>query len=151
MTYKELAVAIFQKVTRDEELLDLMEVPYVMRGGKKRRSMEDIKKQFLEERHPGDLVDSDFIRLCVYELPTTKSRFSILEQSYIQCDIYVTKVNNIRDRRTIRIADRLKSLLHHAHLFDHELRYYNRNPDAEAENPEWSKYGITFCYDNITI
>lgn len=125
-----------------------MEIPKDKNG---KRSMRDIKKQFLEEKNPGDLVETDFTRLCVYELPTTKSRFSVLERSYIQIDIFVTKKKNVRDRRAIMIADRLRALLHNSKLFDYDVTYFNRNPDSEAQNQEWTKYGITFCYNNIII
>lgn len=113
--------------------------------------MATLKRQFLEEKNPGDLVETDFTRLCIYELPTSKSKFSILEQAYIQIDIYVNKKKNVRDRRTIMIADRLRDLLHNSKIFDYDIHYYNRNPDSEADNMEWTKYGITFNYNNILI
>ncbi|MBU5669657.1 hypothetical protein KQI68_07360 [Peptoniphilus sp. MSJ-1] len=151
MKLKSIAVELFSTLTKDEKLLELMEVPKVYTNGKYKYLMKDIKKQFLEEKNPGDLVDTDFIRLCVYELPATKSRFSILERSYIQIDIYVTKKRNVRDRRTLMIADRLRELLHNSKIFDYDITYFNRNPDSEAQNAEWTKYGITFCYSNIII
>lgn len=151
MKLKDITVKLFSLLTTDEQLLDLMEVPYNIVQGKKKYEMSMLKKQFLEEKSPGDLVETDFTRLCVYELPTTKSKFSIIEQCYIQIDIYVNKKKNTRDRRTIMIADRLRELLHNAKLFDYTIRYYNRNPDREADNIEWTKYGVTFNYDNIFI
>ena len=128
-----------------------MEVPYTLKNGKKVRKMEDLKRQFLEEKNPGDLVSSDHTRLCIYELPTTKSRWSILEQSYIQIDIYVTKKKNIKDRRAIMIADHLKKKFNNGNIFDIDVHYYNRNPNLEASSDEWYKYGITFSYNNINI
>lgn len=148
---KEITVELFAVLTTDEKLLDLLEVPHTLVNGKKKYSMADMKKQILEERNPGDLVETDFTRLCVYELPTSKSKFSVLEESYIQIDIYVNKKKNIRDRRTHMIADRLRSLLHRSKIFDYDIHYYNRNPNYEADNPEWTKYGITFNYNNIFI
>lgn len=148
---KSIAVELFSILTKDDKLLELMEVPKTYSKGKDIYLMKDLKKQFLEERNPGDLVDTDFTRLCVYELPATRSRFSILERSYIQIDIYVTKRKNVRDRRTLMIADRLRKLLHNSKIFDYEITYFNRSPDSEAQNDEWTKYGITFCYSNIII
>ena len=87
MKLKDITVELFSILTTDEELLQLMEVPCRVVNGKKRYDMATLKKQFLEEKNPGDLVETDFTRLCVYELPTTKSKFSVLEQSYIQIDI----------------------------------------------------------------
>lgn len=151
MKLKDITVELFSILTTDEELLQLMEVPCRVVNGKKRYDMATLKKQFLEEKNPGDLVETDFTRLCVYELPTTKSKFSVLEQSYIQIDIYVNKKKNVRDRRTIMIADRLRALLHNSKIFDYDVHYYNRNPDSEADNMEWTKYGITFNYNNIVL
>ena len=94
MRLKSIAVELFSILTKDEELLKLMEVPTTYSKGKDRYLMKDIKKQFLEEKNPGGLVDTDYTRLCIYELPATRSRFSILERSYIQIDIYVTKRKN---------------------------------------------------------
>ena len=148
---KDITVNLFAQLTTDEKLLELMEVPCQTRNGKKVYKMDDLKKQFLEEKNPGDLVDTDHTRLCIYELPTTKSRFSILEQSYIQIDIYVTKRKNVRDRRTLMIADRLRQILNNGHIFDIDVHYYNRNPNLEASHNEWSKYGVTFSYNNISL
>lgn len=148
---KSIAVELFSVLTKDKELLELMEVPKTYSKGKDIYLMKDLKKQFIEEKNAGDLVDTDFTRLCIYELPATRSRFSILERSYIQIDIYVTKRKNIRDRRTLMIADRLRKLLHNSRIFDYEITYFNRTPDSEAQNAEWTKYGITFCYSNIII
>lgn len=151
MKLKEITVELFSILTTDEKLLELMEVPCQVIAGKKKYNMSTLKKQFLEEKNPGDLVETDFTRLCIYELPTSKSKFSILEQAYIQIDIYVNKKKNVRDRRTIMIADRLRELLHNNKIFDYDIHYYNRSPDSEADNMEWTKYGITFNYDNIFI
>lgn len=149
MKLKSIAVELFAILTRDEKLLDLMEIPKDKNSDE--RPMKYLKKQFLEEKNPGDLVDTDFIRLCVYELPASRSRFSVLERSYIQIDIYVTKKKNLRDRRTLMIADRLRELLHGAKIFDIDVTYFNRSPDSESQNAEWTKYGITFCYNNIIV
>ena len=73
MKLKEITVELFSILTTDEKLLELMEVPYRMVGGKKKYDMATLKKQFLEEKNPGDLVETDFTRLCIYELPTSKS------------------------------------------------------------------------------
>lgn len=143
MRLKDVAVGVFGILATDTELLTLMEVPS--------NSMKDIKEQIVEDKYPNDLVVNSLSRLCVYETPTSKSIYSVLEKSFIEVDIYVTKERNAIDRRILLIADRIFKLLHNKNIEGFTVEYFNRLPNLPTDNKQWVKYGVVFSYDNIII
>lgn len=143
MRLKDVAVGIFSTLTTDSELLNLLEVPT--------SSMEDIKKQVVEDKYPNDLVLNSLSRLCVYETTSSKSIYSIVEKCFIEIDIYVTKEKNTLNRRALLIANRIYELLHNKNIYGFEVVYSNRLPNLPSDNKEWVKYGIVFSYVNIIL
>lgn len=151
MRLKGVAVGIFSKIANDEKLLDLLEVPYTNINGNPVRTLRSIRNQIIENKYPNDLVTSNLSRLCIYELPTVKGYETILENCYIQIDIYVAKDKNEVDRRILLIAERIVELLNGAVINDYPIYYFNRNPDSPVDDPDWTKYGLIFGYNNIIL
>lgn len=143
MRLKDVAVGAFELIATDEELLNLLEVPT--------RSMKDIREQIVEDKYPNDLVVNSLSRLCVYENPTTKFSYSVVEKSFIEIDIYVTKEKNKIDRRVLLVANRLFEILHNKNIEGFQVTYYNRLPNLPTDNKEWVKYGVVFTYDNFIV
>lgn len=143
MRLKDIAVGVFSKLATDNELLSLLEVPS--------NTLHDIREQIVEDKYPNDLITTNLARLCVYETPTTKSLYDVVEKSYIQIDIYVTKEKNKIDRRILLIANRLIDLLNNTNIDGFNVKYYNRLPNLPTDNQEWVKYGVVFSYDNIIV
>lgn len=147
MRLKDVAVGLFSILVTDSELLSLLEVP-TLNGS---RTMKSIKEQVVEEKYPNDLVVNNLSRLCVYETPSTPSLYTVIEKSFVEIDIYVTKEKNAIDRRTLLIVDRIFNLLHNREIDGFQIHYFNRLPNLATDNNSWSKYGLVFSYDNIII
>jgi hypothetical protein len=137
-------------LAKDEELLNLLEIPST--------SMKDIREQILEDRYPADLITDNKTRICIFENPSSPTSTPLIETGWIEVDIYATKEKNKIDRRVLLIAQRLKDLLDaNARQKRGEkpiatgtgLYYYNRLSNLPTNNREWIKYGLIFCYDNI--
>ena len=150
MNLKDISINVFQALVKDQELLDLLEVPST--------SMKDIREQILEDRYPSDLIENSATRICVFENPSSPTLNPLVEKGWIEVDIYVTKEKNKVDRRVLLIAQRVIDLL------DTDKRkrrgkapiptgiglyYYNRLANLPTDNWEWIKYGLIFQYDNI--
>lgn len=143
MRLKDVAVGVFGILATDKKLLELLEVPST--------DMKDIRDQIVEDKYPNDLKVNNLSRLCVYEIPTSPSLYSVIEKCFIQIDIYVTKEKNEIDRRILLIANRIFQLLHNANVDGYKVTYFNRLPNLPSDNKDWAKYGMVFSYDNFII
>lgn len=148
MNLKDIVISLFMALSKDEELLNLLEVPT--------SAMKDIKKQIIEERYPSDLVSNNLSRVCVYENPTTRTSNPLIERGWVGIDIYVHKDKNKIDRRILLIVERLINLLDTENrlkagktpiLSGVNLSYYNRIPNMYVDDENYVRYGLIFCYD----
>lgn len=160
MNLKDIIVVTFQSLATDNQLLELLEVPFTDVDGTPTRTMKSIREQIIEDKYPSDLVDNNLSRLCVYELPSSPTQNPIVEKGTIEIDVYVTKEKNKADRRSLLVAERLIGLL------DNEnrkmagmkpvgagtgLQYHSRLANLPTDSREWVKYGLLFKYDMIRL
>jgi hypothetical protein len=153
-------ISVPKELNKDNKLLELLEVPKTEVDGVTVCKMNDIKKQILEDRQPGDLITNTLSRLCVFEQPTAPTFNPIVERGWIEVDIYVQKDKNKIDRRVLIIAERIIELLDTKLRMKNGLKpidigaglyYHNRMPDMMTDNEDWTKYGLVFKYDYINL
>ncbi len=160
MTLKDVAVNVFRVLSRDEALLELLEVPITEVNDVATLTMKDIKKQIIEDRYPNDLVEDNLSRLCVFENPSTPTFNQFMERCWLEVDIYVTKEKDNIDRKVLIIADHVIKLLDGKERAKHGLPpvatgvglyYYNKLPSLKTDRPEWKKFGLVFYYNEINL
>lgn len=151
-TLKDISVNVFMALAKDANLQLLLEMPST--------TMKDIREQILEDRYPNDLIQNNLPRVCVYENPSTPAFGQMLEKSWLEVDIYVTKEMDKVDRKTLLIAEHIINALDTKERQKRGLKpivagmglnFYNRLPNLPTDRPEWKKYGLLFYYDNIRV
>lgn len=141
MSFKDNIAGIFMVLAGDSELLSLLGVPS--------SNMEDIKKQIIEERNPGDMVANLKSRLLLYESPSRPTQNPAVERNTVTIDIYVHKDTEKKDRRSSLIAQRVKDLLQGSDAAGVGLYYYGHVGDAPTLNSNWKHAIVIFNYDSV--
>lgn len=131
------------KLARDEELLELIEVPDP-------RGMKEIRYQVKDIRYPTDLLDNQLSRICFFEVGTSQGKPPV-ERGMFEFDIYVHRDVHERDRRGLIILDHLIKLLDGFSDVGISLNYYKRLGELTSSSEHWIRYGVAFHYDSIRL